>query len=218
MTPTSDGQLLPPFGRHACEGPFREESVRRVRDLLRPLKHYRFIQKLLVSYGEEAEAANVPKPILVAFSDSLEQSAASYELDNIDKNEDKASVFANDILRNTSRSITITPDLDWKAFVAMFTGDNIRLEALGLMYAITARACLLGLAWDNNKREEFVHALYLASATCLHITRETAPEITDVLLWHAFDDARLSTHVDGDASMYHCIQAYSNAAIDYEQV
>ncbi|CAK3812188.1 transcription factor C6 like [Lecanosticta acicola] len=200
MTPNSQGQLLPPHGRPSFEGPFREERLRPVKDLLRHLSHYRFIQKLLVNYGLNSQAANVPAPILNAFGESLTQTASKYSLDGT-VDEVETCRLVNDVLRNTSKPISVTPDLDWKRFVALFTGDNLRLEAVGLMYALTARACLLGLAWDDDKREDFVHALRNASATCLNIVREIAPNITDVLLWHSFDHVRLCTHIDGDASL-----------------
>lgn len=172
-----------------------------IKEVLMLLKHFRFMQILVEEYATHAQASLVPQPIAMSFMDSLADLTTAYaSADDANGNDDGFTQMAKNVLRATSAPIE-TPD-DLAGFLAMYSGDNMRLETIGLLYTTSATACLLGLARDDDRHTEFVEAMYRGSTTCLHLVRDISPEINDIMLWLSFENMRLTTHTEGDSSMY----------------
>lgn len=82
----------------------------------------------------------------------------------------------------------------------MYNGESLRLETVGLIYSIAARSCTLGLGRDDEKREDFVQAMFRCSTTCLRLVRDIAPQINDATVWLAYENLLLTMSIHGDAS------------------
>lgn len=108
-------------------------------------------------------------------------------------------VLAGKILQSTTAKVNIEPDLHYRQFVELFTGDNLRLEMLGLMYTIAARAHEKCLTDESEQDDQLLRRLFKASQSCLYLARELAPSVSDVMVWLSFELTRLYTNVQGDS-------------------
>jgi hypothetical protein len=86
----------------------------------------------------------VPKPIILRLLVSTKNSLSalshpeqelSQELTEIGQ---EASLVAQAILRSSTAGVAITLSLDMESFRALFSGANLRLETLELLYTIAA--------------------------------------------------------------------------------
>ncbi|EME48148.1 hypothetical protein DOTSEDRAFT_147401 [Dothistroma septosporum NZE10] len=170
-----------------------------IKEVLTLLKHFRFMQILIEEYAIHAQASLVPQPISMSFMDSLADLITTYaSADDANGNDDGFSQMVRSVFKATSAPIE-TPD-DLAGFLAMYSGENMRLETIGLLYTMSATACHLGLARDDDKHTEFIEAMYRGSTSCLRLVRDISPEINDVMLWLSFENMRLTTHTEGDSS------------------
>lgn len=199
----------PEFHGHRAQAVRQPDSVEElydqrhkvVRELIHQLRHLKLIEFLVSEYANNAQAQMVPAPILLALMASIRVALSTYGLDDSLNDEAAVSRFAEDLLINTGKEVVVHQALNLSGFLAMFTGENLRLETLGVLFVLAARACLLGLARDDDKREDFVQAMHASGSSCLRLSRTLAVDNNDVMLWLAFDRVRLYTHIEGDSSM-----------------
>ncbi|PIB00131.1 hypothetical protein CB0940_02922 [Cercospora beticola] len=109
------------------------------------------------------------------------------------------NLLAEAVIHSTSAKLNIQPDQDYRTFVEMFTGDNLRLEMLGLIYTIAARAHGKSMPIEVEQDDELLHALFKAAQSCLYLARELAPSVNDVMIWLSFELTRLYTNAQGDS-------------------
>lgn len=137
--------------------------------------------------------------MIIDAASTLSSTISSHSFEVNTDNDDATSRLADNILRSTSTNIEITSELDVAGFLAMHTGQHLRLEMLGLIYALAGRACILGLARDFEKRDDFVQAMLHSSTACLQLARDIAPDVNDVMVWLAYEHLRLTTNIQGDS-------------------
>ncbi|EXJ86772.1 hypothetical protein A1O3_03726 [Capronia epimyces CBS 606.96] len=177
-----------------------EDRFKIVKEVLVQFQHLSFIQELLEQYGAHAQAALVPKPFIDLFSVSLTDQVSACFNENHHSNERNLSLLAQQVIQNTSKAVTITPQTNLAGFVSMFSGENLRLETIGLLQCLAARSCYLGLARDNEKHEGLILALYKNTSSCLRLSRRLASNNNDVTIWLAFEYLRLTTQIEGESS------------------
>ncbi|KAJ5343179.1 uncharacterized protein N7506_003003 [Penicillium brevicompactum] len=87
-----------------------------------------------------------------------------------------------------------------RAFCAEFSGENLRVETLGFLYTVAARASICDTqAMPESKN--FMQEMSWYSNASLHLAREIAPQTSDMIIWLALDNLQLITMLEGDASM-----------------
>ncbi|KAK4497697.1 hypothetical protein PRZ48_010350 [Zasmidium cellare] len=199
-TPEYHGRVPQLTGGTIDEAAFHQDKFTVVKQVLADFRHLSFIERLISEYILNAQAALVPTPFVTHFIDSLRDTVSPCFNNDQATNEHNLSRLAEKVIENTSRPIEITSDTTFDGFVSMFTGDNCRLEMLGLTQCCASRACSLGMARDDDKHEEIVLALYRNTGSCLRLSRQIASDNNDVMLWTTFDYLRLTTHIEGDTS------------------
>lgn len=177
-----------------------EDNFTLVKRILADFRHFEFILKMLKEYGNQAQAALVPKPFINHFADSLKDIITPCFNNDQATNNYKLSRLAENLIENTSKPIKVTSTTTFDDFMNMFSGENYRLETIGMLQCTAGRACSLGLARDDDKHQDLVLALYRNTAACLRLCRRIATDNNDVMTWMAFDYLRLTTHVEGDTS------------------
>lgn len=116
--------------------------------------------------------------------------------------------LAEHILRASSSEITLTPSMSLQDFCSVFSGENIRVETLGFLYTVAARASIHEtLAMPESK--DFIQEMSWYSNASLHLAREIAPKTSDMIIWLALDNLQLITMLEGDASKRHGISSWT---------
>lgn len=176
-----------------------EQQIQEVLDILEQFQYLDQITGLVQDYTELAQAALVPGPILMYATSTLAETARRYYSER--NNSSQARLLARAVLRSTSSAVEVHSELSYEAFVDLFTGDNIRLDMLGLIYAIAARShtCNSPRAEGDDEYWTLQNRLFKGAHSCLTMARELAPGMNDVILWLSFELMRLYSNVQGDS-------------------
>ncbi|KAL2823363.1 hypothetical protein BDW59DRAFT_180669 [Aspergillus cavernicola] len=114
------------------------------------------------------------------------------------------------ILENTAQRLQIPSDVRGADFFKLFTGNRLRLEVIGTVYAIAGRASLFGFAHGrflgsagspSAARIKFAQKMLTASDTALQVCRILTP-VNDLTTWLLYENFLLSCMVIGDSSSH----------------
>ncbi|PYH41776.1 uncharacterized protein BP01DRAFT_376808 [Aspergillus saccharolyticus JOP 1030-1] len=204
--PSDSSSLVHPSGRYIYNLKAHNEHLAAIQSIVSQLKLFPLIEKHLHEYYSFSLAALVPRPLLLQLITSVRaglvasgcaQDGLADELDLCN-----ASQLAEDILRASATEVVITRDLDPPAFCVLFCGPNLRIETLGLLYTMAARASLCAVSHGNDEGDDaFVRDMGWYGNLSLRLARELAPQTTDLIIWLAHENLQLTTIFEGDASL-----------------
>lgn len=197
------GFRLPGLG--ASPGAIHAEHVAVVVEMLIRLKHLDMIEKLLNEYYNHSPAALVPGPLVLPAFSALRTHVVDISSSSAPGRvgfDDTTLQLAESVVQSTSTNIDIELTFTPSRFCASYTGKNLRLEVVGLIFALAGRSCLLGPSRDD-RRDEFVHTMFRCSTCCLQIAREIAPQVNDPMVWLSYENLLLTISIQGDASKLH---------------
>jgi hypothetical protein len=181
-----------------------EAHLATMKEIVSQLRYLPVIEKCLHHYYSFKHNALVPKPVVLHLLDTLRTDLVSsghilgekgerVELGNI-------SEISETVLLSSSTEVVITPSLDLHGFSALFCGANLRVETIGLLYTMAARASFFFVDRDEDKDGAFVQDMVWYSTLTLRLARDLAPQSTDVIIWLANENAQLRSFLEGDAS------------------
>ena len=176
-------------------------------EIIGQLRHYPLIHRVVLEYCSHGQAHLIPTPIVLPILASLSPAASLCgSFDESNGNEAQISSLAVHILSSTSNAIQVKSSLSVADFCSAFTYPNLRLEMIGVIYSIAARACSAGLSRDDDSHDDFVQNMYKASSDCRRIARDIAP-LSDAMLWLTYESVILSSCIFGHSSKFyhHCI-------------
>ena len=181
-----------------------EEDLLSITKILEHLQHFGIINKLVLEYYQLGQTAAIPSQLVLPVLFDLQRLHEDI-LRGRGATDDAASkaamsTMAHQILRATSSRSIITSSTSLTEFTSFYSGRNLRVETIGLIFAIAARASRLGLAPDSENNHDFVQAMFQCSARCLRLARELAQEMNDVIVWLSYENLRLTTSIQGYAS------------------
>jgi hypothetical protein len=197
------GFRLPGLG--ASPAAIHAEHVAVLVEMLVQLQHLDMIEKLLNEYYAHSPAVLVPGALVLPAISALRTRGVgmpSPSPPGMVESGDMNLQIAESIVQSTSATIEIDSTCTPTKFCASYTGQNLRLEAVGLIFALAGRSCLLGHSKDNS-RDEFVHTMFRCSTCCLKMSREIAPGVKDPMVWLSFENLLLTMSIQGDASESH---------------
>lgn len=196
----------PVTGGHNYNIKAHNEHLATIEDIVSQLKLLPVIEKRIHEYYSFSQVALVPRPLVLQLITSLRIGLAGSGYMKEERT-NRISIhqgpqLAEDILRSSSSDVAITQDLDLEAFCALFSGANLRIETLGLLYTMAARSSLYteGYADDKYQDDKFTTEMGWYGNLCLRLARELAPETTDLMVWLAHENLQLTTLFEGDAS------------------
>lgn len=183
-----------------------------MKEIVSQLKYLPVIEKYLHRYYSFKQNVLVPKAVLLHLVKTLRNDLVSsghilgetegrVELDDV-------SEMSEAVLHSSTTEVVITPSLDLHSFLALFCGTNLRVETLGLFYAMAARASLFFVDRDEDKDDEFLKDMVWYSTLSLRLARDLAPQSTDVIIWLANEHVQLLSFLEGDASKSHQIHIF----------
>lgn len=197
------GFRLPGLG--ASTEAIHAEHIAVVVEMLIRLQDLDMIEKLLNEYYDHSPAALVPGPlvlpVLSAFRTHIGDISSPSAPGRVGS-DGTTQQIAESVIQSTSTNIDIELAFTPSRFCASYTGQNLRLEAVGLIFALAGRSCLLGPTRDNH-RDEFVHTMFRCSTCCLQIAREIAPQVNDPMVWLSYENLLLTMSIQGYASELH---------------
>jgi hypothetical protein len=131
---------------------------------------------------------------------SLRQVASLIACDDTGEIGSILSGFATRISSSTAVKVPIDSTTDVDDFVRLHTGNNLRLETIALLYAMSARI-LIPRSWGRRSHTwdaDFVPALVRSAVVCINLARDIAPETNDVMAWASFEVCRLHLILHGE--------------------
>ncbi|KAJ5198565.1 uncharacterized protein N7498_007682 [Penicillium cinerascens] len=189
----------------ASLGAIHAEHVAVVVEMLIRLKHLDMIERLLNEFYNHSPAALVPGPLLLPAFSALRTHVidiSSRSAPGRVGSDDTTLQIAESVVQSTSTNIDIELTSTPSRLCASYTGQNLRLEVVGLIFALAGRSCLLGPSRDD-RRDEFVHTMFRCSTCCMQIAREIAQQINDLMVWLSYENLLLTMSIQGDASELH---------------
>lgn len=196
------------LGDHNHNIKAQDEYLAMMEDIAFQLKLLPVIEKRLDEYYSSSQVALVPRPIVFQLLTSIRVGLAASGYIVEERTGDitlcHSSQLAKELLRSSSSDITITQDLDLGAFCALFSGANLRIETLGLLYTMAARSCLYDISqgYDEHQDGGFIQEMCHYSNLSLRLARELSPQTTDLIIWLAHENLQLMTLLEGDASKF----------------
>ncbi|KAL6231333.1 hypothetical protein BDW75DRAFT_45977 [Aspergillus navahoensis] len=112
------------------------------------------------------------------------------------------------ILESTAQRLRIPSNIMGKDFHKLFSGNHMRLEIIGILYAIAGRASFFGFAQDRfpafagnsfADRLKFSRRMLTASETAVQLCRMLTP-VNDLTAWMLYENWLLSCMFHGDSS------------------
>ncbi|KAL4977300.1 hypothetical protein BDW66DRAFT_165809 [Aspergillus desertorum] len=128
------------------------------------------------------------------------------------------------ILESTAQRPRIPPNLIGKDFHKLFSGNHMRLEIIGIVYAIAGRASFFGFAQDKfpafagnafADRLKFSKRMLTASETAVQLCRMLTP-VNDLTAWMLYENWLLSCMFHGDSSRRHRMWKRTADAVYYK--
>ncbi|KAJ6141208.1 hypothetical protein N7470_010104 [Penicillium chermesinum] len=174
------------------------DQIALVAEILQVLRDFNTIRNLLATYYSTSQASIIPSQLILSALPSLSESVLSLSNGEGEGN-DQLSRLAEEVLISTSSQINVTALMSPSEFMHLYTGENLRLEFLGVVFSVAARSCLIGLAQEGEQLDAFARDLYCCSTNCLRLARELTP-LNDMLVWLGQDHLMLTACIEGDSS------------------
>ncbi|KAJ6131286.1 hypothetical protein N7523_001746 [Penicillium sp. IBT 18751x] len=188
----------------ALDDKTRDEYLTALRDIISALRFLPAIEKHIRAYFSFSQGALVQRPIILELAKlvrrSLEESGRILEETEDSVHFQMNDRFACDMLRCSSSEVVISPSSDLQEFCALFWGENVHVETLGLLFAVAARSHLHRYS-DEERDDYFIREMSRCSKLSLRLARDLAPQATDLMIWLAHEDLQLTTTIEGDASL-----------------
>jgi hypothetical protein len=198
-----------------------QEDLLSITYILDQLHHCGTIRKLLVEFYRMSQVAVVPGHLVMPLISDLEQVHKNIlnqrTTTDVAASKVAASAMAHRILRATVSRTTLTSSTSLPEFLSSYSGPNLRVESIGLVFAVAARASRLGLISENDTSHDFLQTMFQGSARCLRLARELAMEMNDVIVWLSYENLRITTSIQGYSSrctvslrLFHHIRSVTN--------
>lgn len=196
----NDKYELCKMNRNTFPSCLSSHQIGEMRRVLGYLQELSFMDSLIQEYYAISEAAVIPKPLVL---NSLAQVKADHSL-----RKGFSETEITWILENTIQQFDIQPTIEGRDFHELFTGPNLRLETVALIYSLAGIANMFCLTQDKSSprnlleyRSLFAKRMLLASDTILQICKILTP-VNDLTIWVLYENVILSTVVYGDYSKH----------------
>ena len=181
-----------------------DQDLATIISILEQLHHCGTIRKLLPEYYGLGQIAAVPSHLVLPVISDLERIHEDilHQRATTDAAASRVAVSAmahRILLATTSRS-TITSSTTVAEFLSLYSGPNLRLESIGLIFSIAARASRLALVPEGEDSHDFLQTMFQCNLRCLQLARELANEMNDVIMWLSYENLRVATSIQGYSS------------------
>ena len=196
-TATTDSQPSGPAGIRDDE-PDVSRSLQLGSWILQNLQYVSIIQSLVDIYVRTSQVSPTATLIPMKAVETLQHLAS-----------EDVNALAQKITRNTQKPLQVPPKMHASTFSTLFTGDNLRWEFLGLVFAWAALSLSMSLlnekgsatTPDGISKTSFAQLLTACSDACITLCRQNT-HTNDILSWCLYENLILLTFQHGEASEY----------------
>lgn len=127
---------------------------------------------------------------------------------NHDQSPQALHKLTTQMLESTAFRLRVPSVMRGREFHRLFSGDNMRLEIIGILYAIAGRASMFGYSNErfpgsastaSAARFKFARRMLTASDTAIQVCKILTP-VNDLTTWLLYENWLLSSIFHGDAS------------------
>ncbi|RDH27840.1 hypothetical protein BDQ94DRAFT_184255 [Aspergillus welwitschiae] len=126
-------------------------SFQEVEELLECLREFPCIKGYMNGYYTLSQVAVVPAPFIRR---ALAEIEVTYDAITVRSPPQPLSELATTIVKNTRQPFDVAQECDGVRFHESFTGSSIRLEVLGLIYALAGRAISFGFPYNFSHSQD----------------------------------------------------------------
>lgn len=141
-----------------------DQDLASIVSILEQLHHCGTIRKLLPEYYGLGQIAAVPSHLVLPVISDLERIHEDilHQRATTDAAASKVAVsaMAHRILLATVSKSIITPSTTVAEFLSLYSGPNLRLESIGLIFSIAARASRLALVPEGEDSHDFLQTMF----------------------------------------------------------
>jgi hypothetical protein len=193
--PLSSGSLLP-----KVTTPIDELGLT---NALSHLAELDLITKLIHRWQQITQMCLVPPTFLEEILVSLKASTSGFSKARVE-----AGSFASQVLSATSRPFVVPATTEAADFHKLFTGANMRLEGIGLIFSVSGLAALKLSAGDEmfadclsskTERKNFATSMLSVSNTCIELASKCC-DTNDFMVWLRVENLTLTMYLEGSAS------------------
>ncbi|KAF1971082.1 hypothetical protein BU23DRAFT_472110 [Bimuria novae-zelandiae CBS 107.79] len=173
--------------------------VQMATEVLKCLRYYPLLQELIGLLQQYAQTCVVPLPLEIDLINGLGSIVDRFNL--VHSVPDPRLVAK--VLDNSSRPLDIPDGLKARDFHQLCTGDNIRLEVLGFVFATAGRAISFGLAnyhftdpANPNSKSRLIDELLRASTTCTILCTLISP-VNHITVWMWYENYMFTVMMSG---------------------
>lgn len=164
--------------------------------ILQNLQHVSIIQSLVYMYIRISQVSPTATLIPLKAVETLQHLASG-----------NVHALAQKITGNTQRPLQVPPEMHASNFSTLFTGDNLRWEFLGLVFAWAGLSLSMSMLNDKGSattpdgisKTSFAQLLTACSDACITLCRQNA-HTNDILSWCLYENLILLTFQHGEAS------------------
>lgn len=171
------------FSQQASE-PSHEERIRSLSGALEQLFYpgrTENLARLTEKYYAHGISSITPRSLIApSVLSCLDRGTALFK---VGTPKERARPLSEMILQETAKPVVIEASMTPQIFMNIFSGDKIRLEYLGIIFAVAAWASQIEPA-ESDMQESSVQNMLYCSALCLRIAREVTTT-NDMTLWLA---------------------------------
>ncbi|GKZ20034.1 hypothetical protein AbraIFM66951_001626 [Aspergillus brasiliensis] len=174
-----------------------------VEELLECLREFPLINGSIHEYYTISQAAVVPAPFIQR---ALAEIEVTYDVITAENLRQPLSEVAATIIENTRQPFEVPPECDGNRFHELFTGPCLRLEVLGLIYALAGRSISFGFPYHFSRSQDgtcspaqISQKMLAASDLAIQVCKSLSP-VNDLFLWLVHENLLLSKMLQGDSS------------------
>lgn len=202
-TATTDSQLSGPTGDTLSAGirddePGVSQSLQLGSWILQTLQHISIIQSLVETYIRTSQVSPTASLIPLEAVETLQHLASG-----------DVHALAQKTTRNTQKPLHVPPGMHASTFSTLFTGENLRWEFLGLVFAWAGLSLSMSMLNEKGSattpegmsKTSFARLLTACSDACITLCLQD-PHTNDLFSWCLYENLILQTFQHGEASEY----------------
>lgn len=174
--------------------------IKRTTEVLRCLKSFSTIKALIQEYYSVSQTAVIASPFILNALDEIEITVNEFLFENAA--DEQLVSFSAFIVQNTGKSFKVPHGVEGVMFHKCFTGPFLRLEIIGVIFALAGRASYFGLADSSvrdTNRPQFSRKMLVACDLTLQICKGLTV-LNDLVLWLVHENLLLLKLLQGDSS------------------
>lgn len=193
-------QIICQKGFRHMPGPFHEDQIVTAKQIITPLSRLAEIEDLIRNFFGVSLNTSAPEPIVSMLLDLLRRNKQITHYINGRRDAEFVKEVATTLMRKSIPPVPITPTTTPEEFCSHYSGDNLRIETLGLLYSMAARSYCKSYANINYATDDLLGCLVRCSNLCLRLARELSIQNNDIIVSLSFQNLQVISTVKGDTS------------------